>query len=153
MKQTAIIVFLAANLLLTLLVDISPWREMRGKLQNNVGYAFWQGLFVSKDEERAASWFRLAVANGSAEAANNLGNLYEDRPYKTVDRQTLIALYRIAADDGIATAQNNLGVLLLKTDPVEAAAWFERAVQSRDSSISDAAAENLAVARSQLRSQ
>ena len=144
MNTSKILIFLVVlNAILTAAVDVPPWSIFRGTLQNNIGYAFWRGVVVSRDEDNAIYWFRKAVESKNASAANNLANLYEDRPFATVDREKLISLYRIAAEDGIAMAQNNLGVLLMKSDPEEAALWFKKAAASRDLSVSEVAAENL----------
>jgi len=138
-----VILIVTLNAILTAAVDVPPWSIFRGTLQNYIGYAFWRGVVVSRDEDNAIYWFRKAVESKNASAANNLANLYEDRPFATVDREKLLSLYRIAAEDGIAMAQNNLGVLLMKSDPIEAALWFKKAAASRDLSVSEVAADNL----------
>jgi TPR repeat protein len=142
--QRLVVFIVIANLVLTAVADIRPWSFFRGTLQNNIGYAYWRGVVVSKDEDKAIYWFRKAVDADNGSAANNLANLYEVRPYMTVDKETLIYLYRIAAAHGIATAQNNLGVLLIKEDPREAALWFRKAAASRDVSVAQTAEDNLA---------
>jgi len=142
-----VILLVTLNAILTAAVDVPSWSIFRGTLQNNIGYAFWRGVVVSRDEDNAIYWFRKAVELKNASAANNLANLYEDRPFATVDRETLISLYRIAAEDGIATAQNNLGVLLRKSDPEAAAYWFRKAAASRDLAVSEVAADNLSTLR------
>jgi len=144
MNSGRLILFIVVvNVILTSVLDVRPWSYFRGTLQNNIGYAYWRGVIVSRDEEKAVYWFRKAVDLDNGSAANNLANLYEDRPFATVDRESLIYLYRIAAADGIATAQNNLGVLLIKEDPKEAALWFRKAAASRDRSVAQTALENL----------
>jgi TPR repeat protein len=130
---------------------VSPWREFRGTLQNNFGYAYQKGLFGDRDPDAAIVWYQRAISNSSATAANNLAELYEENPGYGVSADGLITLYRIAAQDNIGTAQNNLGVLLLKQKNPEAIYWFERAAQSRNQSVARTAQENLSAALSILR--
>ena len=147
MKASVILLLLAINVAMTAVSDVSPWKDFRGNFQNNVGYAYHRGLFLSRDSDSAVAWYQRAITNGSAKAANNLAELYEANSAYSVSDDGLIQLYRIAAKGNIDTAQNNLGYLLLKNNDREAIDWFERAAQSRDQSVADTAQENLRIAR------
>jgi TPR repeat protein len=150
MKPIIIACILAVNLALTLEADLSPWKDLRGNLENNIGYMHHHGVIISRNTDAAIYWYERAIKNDNAVAANNLAELYETSDAYQVSDRELLFLYRIAAEDGIDTAQNNLGVLLLKMNDSESVLWFERASRSRDVSVSTTATENLRTAKSKF---
>ena len=46
------------------------------KAQNNLGMIYAHGQYVSKDDQQAFKWYRLAAENGSFKAQYNLGEIY-----------------------------------------------------------------------------
>jgi uncharacterized protein len=59
----------------------------------------------------ALKWYRLAAAQGDAEAQNNLGNMYETGRGVTQSYADPAKWYRLAANQGLAGAQYNLGIM------------------------------------------
>ncbi|MGD9538200.1 MAG: EamA family transporter [Alphaproteobacteria bacterium] len=96
--------------------------------------AFQRGVaaYAEGDHATALSAFRLAAAQGSAEARFNLGVMYANGRGVAADATEALRLYREAAALGVADACNNLGHMYEKglgvaQDHAEAAAWYRKA--------------------------
>nr|WP_255607719.1 tetratricopeptide repeat protein [Ancylobacter sp. Lp-2] len=96
-----------------------------------VGDRYMEGDGVAPSAARAAQWFAVAAARGSAPAAYRLGTLYE-KGAEGLPRDLVRAraLYEAAAAGGNVRAMHNLGVMLADgaaPDYAGAAVWFQQA--------------------------
>jgi hypothetical protein len=64
---------------------------------------------VAQDDAEAVRLYRLAAAQGLAEAQRNLGNMFENGEGVAQDYAEAVRLYRLAAEQGHAEAQKCLG--------------------------------------------
>jgi len=81
---------------------------------NRIGVFYQQGIGVTKNNEKAVSWYEKAARSNYAAAQFNLGLLYQKGMGVMHDESQAVAWYSKAAKQGHALAQNNLGVLLQK---------------------------------------
>jgi hypothetical protein len=119
------------------------------KAQSTVGSIYHRGgRGVQRDDEKALKWFRLAAAQGVAEAEFNLGVMYAQGQGVPQDNSEAKKWYHLAADQGNAAAEYNLGLWYAKgrdgsPDYIHAHMWFNLAASHfPDSDLSD---RNLAI--------
>ena len=82
--------------------------------QYRLGYRYWNGDGVERDERQAADWFDRAARQGLAPAQRMLGRCYEQGRGVERDARQAVAWYRWAATQGDPEAQYALGVCLDK---------------------------------------
>jgi len=97
-----------------------------------LGRTYLEGLGVTKDDAKAAEYFRKAADMGNAKAENNLGLMYAIGQGVKKDSDAALKWLRAAATQGSIDAQENLGLMLatgddLPKDIKEARAWYETA--------------------------
>ena len=99
--------------------------------QNLLGIMYATGSDgMQQDDEEAGRWFRLAAAQGNADAAqNNLGAIYETGRGVQQDDEEAVKWYQMAATQGDADAQFNRGTMCVigrgvQRDNEEAVKWF-----------------------------
>ena len=100
--------------------------------QYRLGYRYWNGDGVERDERQAADWFDRAARQGLAPAQRMLGRCYEQGRGVERDARQAVAWYRWAATQGDPEAQYALGVCLDKglgteENAAEAFAWYKNA--------------------------
>ena len=106
--------------------------------QYNIGYFYYYGEGgVSRDYEKAVSWYRKAANQGLAEAQAALGQVYSEGHGVTKDYSMAAYWYSKAVEQGNAVAQNNLGVLYSKgqgvpKDKYKAAELYLKAADKGD---------------------
>jgi len=95
---------------------------------------FEDGLtaYERKDYAEAVKWYRLAAAQGDADAQYNLGVMYDNGQGVVQDYAEAVKWYRLAAAQGDADAQYNLGVMYdngqgVVQDYTEAVKWYRLA--------------------------
>lgn len=98
---------------------------------------YFNGRGVTQDDAEAVKWFRLAAAQGNADAQSNLGTMYGNGQGVAQDYAEVVKWFRLAAAQGNAAAQNNLGVMYrdgqgVKQDYVRAHMWFNLGGASGD---------------------
>ncbi len=76
--------------------------------QNKLGYMYFTGEGVAKNDQEAVKWFRKAAEQGHAKAQFNLGLSYSKGEGVQEDDQKAIMWYQKAAEQGIPSAQYNL---------------------------------------------
>jgi hypothetical protein len=103
----------------------------------NLGHAYDVGQGVRRSKRKALRWYRLAVAQGEAAAANNIGTVYRDRG----DLIRSLKWFSRAARMGDSGANLAIGQLLLSRlgQPEQALSCF-RAVSSDASEAEEEAA-------------
>ena len=69
-------------------------------------YVAGQGF--AKNYQEALKWFRLAAAQGNAEAQNSIGGMYYSGLGVTKNHQEALRWFRLAAAQGYADAIENL---------------------------------------------
>jgi TPR repeat protein len=80
-----------------------------------VGMCYYGGCSgVAQDYAEAVRLYRLAVAQGHADAQSNLGFMFENGRGVAQDYAEALRLYRLAVAQGNAYAQNNLGFMYEK---------------------------------------
>ena len=97
--------------------------------QADVGFRYFTGHGVKRDDAEAVRWYRLAAEQGHARAQNELGVMYLTGSGVEQDDAEAARWYRLAAEGGHRTAQHNLGDLYESGSGVErdfdaAARWF-----------------------------
>jgi TPR repeat protein len=98
------------------------------------GVAFAEGNSTSKDESKAAEFYRQAAEQHYPPAEYNLALLYEEELGVTQRLGEAARWYRAAAEEGYGEAQNNLGRLYalgqgLSQDARQAAYWYGKAAE------------------------
>jgi hypothetical protein len=98
--------------------------------QYDLGYMYYEGEGVPRDDAEAARWIRLAADQGHAAAQVNLGVMYADGRGVPQDDAEAVRWYRLAADQGLATS--GLGYQYVTgrgvpQDYVQAHMWFNLA--------------------------
>jgi TPR repeat protein len=74
---------------------------------------FSKGEGVAQDQAEAVRSWRLAAAQGHADAQNNLGYIFDKGKGVAQDKAEAVRLYRLAAAQGHAGAQFNLGLMIV----------------------------------------
>ena len=102
-----------------------------------LGEQYADGRGVTRDEAKAARWWRLAAENGMALAQVRLGRLYLKGGGVPEDYAEAKKWFEKAAEQGVAAAQNSLGVIYAKgigvpAEPGAAAAWYLKAAEQGD---------------------
>ena len=97
--------------------------------QADLGFRYFTGHGVKRDDAEAVRWYRLAAEQGHARAQNELGVMYLTGSGVEQDDAEAARWYRLAAEGGHRTAQHNLGDLYESGSGVErdfdaAARWF-----------------------------
>ena len=77
--------------------------------QRKLGWMYYKGLGVPKDNKTAAKWYTLAAKQGNANAQNSLGRMYKNGTGVPKDNKTSAEWYTLAAEQGDSNAQYNLG--------------------------------------------
>jgi TPR repeat protein len=72
---------------------------------------FDNGEGVAQDKAEAMQLYRLAAAQGLAEAQFNLGYMFDNGEYVAQDKAEAMRLYRLASAQGLAEAQCHLGYM------------------------------------------
>ena len=76
-----------------------------------LGYCYFNGKGVSKDESEAVRWYRKAAEQGDADAQANLGYCYLHGKGVSKDEAEAVRWYRKAAEQGLEKAKVKLKVL------------------------------------------
>ncbi len=99
----------------------------------------WLGRAYDKDKDYAEAmrWYRLAAAQGGANAQFNIGGLYVSGRGVSQDYAEAMRWYRLAAAQGDADAQSSIGVLYengqgVSQDYAEAMRWYRLAAAQGD---------------------
>ena len=101
--------------------------------QSDLGFKYYNGDGVPKDDAEAVKWFRKAADQGYAVAQYNLGVMYADGDGVAENDAEAVKWFRLAADQGDAGAQYNLGHLYayglgVSRDIVTARDWWNKTV-------------------------
>jgi hypothetical protein len=107
-------------------------------------YAKGQG--VPQDYAEAAKWYRLAAAQGFAEAQDAIGLMYAYGQGVPQDYAEAAKWYRLAAAQGLAVTQMRIGFMYVigqgvRRDYVPAHMWFTLAAAGSDQGIAREARE------------
>lgn len=62
-----------------------------------IGYFYWAGLGVTKNQEQAFRWTEKAAVHGDRDAQFNLGKFYEEGYFASIDRVKALEWYTAAA--------------------------------------------------------
>ena len=73
--------------------------------QNSLGWMYYKGEEVPKDDVEAAKWFRKAAEQGYASSQNSLGAMYSKGEGVPQDFAKAMEWYRKAAEQGNADAK------------------------------------------------
>ena len=103
-----------------------------GGAQLYLGYMYFTGDGVPRDQAEAVKRYRKAAEQGYAEAQSYLGSLYSSGYLMPQDYVEAAKWYRKAAEQGVAFAQHNLGIKYVKGEGVpqnyaEAIKWYRKA--------------------------
>ncbi|MGO8881815.1 MAG: tetratricopeptide repeat protein, partial [Desulfomonilaceae bacterium] len=79
--------------------------------QFSLGWKYYNGQGVPKDQKKAAQWYRRAAQKGHSGAQCNLGVMYDNGTGVAKDETEAVKWFKKAADQGYADAQNNLGAM------------------------------------------
>ena len=95
----------------------TPPKELRAKAekgdadaQQSLGFMYFTGQGVPKDQAEAVKWWRKGAEQGNAGSQFNLGSAYENGPGVSKDEAEAVKWYRMAAEQGYASAQHNLAL-------------------------------------------
>jgi TPR repeat protein len=77
------------------------------KAQYYLGFCYYYGEGITKDDHEAVKWFRKAAEQGNAEAKNNLGVLYSNGQGVPKDDVEAYKWLNLAAADGIVESAKN----------------------------------------------
>ncbi len=104
------------------------------ELQYLLGFAYWDGYRVEKDQRVAVRLWRMAVEQGYAKAQVKLGWAYWHGEGIDEDQREAVRLWHQAAEQGDAGAQSALGYAYDSGDGVdkdqrEAVRWWHKAAE------------------------
>jgi TPR repeat protein len=110
------------------------------KAQLSVGYAYDEGLGVTKDQVEAVHWYALAAAQGNAQAEFNLGMCYHhgegvESTDPALNRSLAIKWFSLALSHGNKGAANGLGLVYehaSSADYKEALQWYRKGAELGD---------------------
>ncbi|MFN6018112.1 MAG: tetratricopeptide repeat protein [Verrucomicrobiota bacterium] len=107
--------------------------------QHNLGYSYYAGEGVEKNETEALKWFRKAAKQGLAKAQYNLGGFYQSGTGVEKNETEAVSWYRKASEQGFAKAQFKLGLCHMTGKGVvkneaEAVRWYRKAAEQGDAS-------------------
>ena len=119
-------------------------QQGNAKAQCDLGYAYFTGNGVTKDEKQAVIWFRKAAENGNITAQSNLAYCYQEGVGIAKDLKQAFVWQKKAAEQGDLMSQSNLGYYYefgigVAKNLEQAAAWYQKAANQG----SDQAKENL----------
>jgi uncharacterized protein len=105
--------------------------------QMSLGWLYFYGLGVPKDNKEMMRWFRPAAENGQAEAQLYMGMWHADGDLVKKDDKEAVKWYRKSAEQGVATAQTNLGEMYksgrgVLQDDKKAVKWFRKSAAQDD---------------------
>uniref|UniRef100_T1J233 Uncharacterized protein n=1 Tax=Strigamia maritima TaxID=126957 RepID=T1J233_STRMM len=110
-----------------------PHIQMNGQINNHVinakcflGLAYYKGLGVFPDLEKAFVWFKKATDNGCPNSPFDLGNLYLKGTGVEKDDEKAVYYWQLAADRGLVEACYVLADYYLSQDPDKALLWHRR---------------------------
>lgn len=139
-------------LLVVVVAGLAAWPTSRtflqGRLENNVGYLYAQGVIVGRDPAAAARWYAAAADHGSPDGQFNYAYALQTGAGVTADWTQARTWYERAARQGHPQAANNLGILYANPpegapDLVRARAWLKRAAARADRLLAQTLAEDL----------
>ena len=104
------------------------------KAQCNLGYAYYTGNGVPKDDVESVKWYRKSAEQGYAKAQYTLGIAYYNGEGVPKDSEKAVEWYRKAAEQGDAGAQRSLGVRYdngegVPKDSEKAVEWYRTAAE------------------------
>ena len=77
-------------------------------------FFIWEGLYVTRDINKAIHYYSLAADQNYPNAQINLGAIYHEGQYISRDISKAIHYYTLAANQNNPNAQFNLGLTLFK---------------------------------------
>jgi TPR repeat protein len=102
----------------------TPLREMReraekgdSEAQFRMGWTYYLGKVVRKDEAESIKWFRMAGDQGLAAAQEKLGHIYRDGDGVPKDQTEALKWFGKAAEQGSPSAQYWLAGVYLEQTP------------------------------------
>jgi uncharacterized protein len=120
---------------------MKEWRPLAeqgdASAQDGLGFLYFFGKGVTKDQSEAAKWYAKAAEHGNADAQDKLAAMYSLGLGVTKNDEESIKWYTKAAEQGNAHAQAMLGERYysgqgVAKDLVEAAKWFAKAAEQGD---------------------
>jgi TPR repeat protein len=111
--------------------SVKQQHDLQDRSQFSLGVAYNQGIYVSKDVERAIYWFKKAAEQGHVRSQLSLGMIYSD---KFKDFKKAIEWYLKAAKQGDDGAQFFVGLHFefgkgVKCDYKKALEWYSKAAK------------------------
>lgn len=102
--------------------------------QYRLGFCYFYGCGVEKDEDKATRWFRKAAEQDCAFAQTGLGNCYSEGVGVLPDKAEAVKWWRKAANQGDSQAQCLLGTSYLdgygvEQDYNEAVKWLRKSAE------------------------
>lgn len=109
-----------------------------GRVYNNLGLLYRNGLGVKRDDKKALKYFEKAVKLGSAAAMTSVGAFYRDGRAVDKDNKMAFKYFKSAAKLNDPQGITNFGLCFLEgtgvnKDGTKAVRQFKRAVQLKDS--------------------
>ena len=83
--------------------------------QSRLGFCYWSGIGVGKDESEAVKWFKKAAEQGDVKAQYSLGYCYLTGAGVGKDEKEAVKWYTKAAEQGFEIAKKCLQALPSKT--------------------------------------
>jgi len=83
------------------------------RAQFALGFCYYSGTGVAKDDIEAIKWYRMAAEQGNEESQYAIGYCYENGTGVAKDNVEAVKWYRKAADQGQADAQARLAYSLI----------------------------------------
>jgi len=109
-------------------------REGDATAQWLMGWSYYWGVSVVRNDVTAVEWYRRSCDQGDACGEFFLGAMYDNGHGVTQDHGEAVAWYTKAAQRGHAEAQNSLGVMCynghgVTKDDAQAVVWFTKSAQ------------------------
>lgn len=121
-------------------VEAAKWHRLaaekgHAEAQLFLGFQFWEGLGVKKDEVEATRWYRKAAEQGHAQGQYSVGVILADDDHCDAKQKAeAVQWFRKAAIQGHADAQCSLAYLYVTgsgvaKDEAEGARWYRKAAE------------------------
>ena len=117
--------------------NVTTTNKPTGKELFDLGLKYYNGEGVTKDYNKAFSYFSQSAEKGYAGGQNWLGALYENGEGTTKDYSKALMWYQKAANQGLANAQYNLADMYYSGKGIEknyeqAVLWYQKAAEQGD---------------------
>ena len=98
----------------TIAAILATIQTLSGELQSKIGYGYGNGIFFSKNHNKAFKWFLKSAERGNAKGQSNVGVCYYYGYGTEKNYGKAFEFYKKSADQGYSAGQFHLGICYLE---------------------------------------